>query len=242
MDALDEQLKQLALAAQKHTYPLLDSQGKPKVDNQGNPKMGLTSEGKKRVNELWEKVWRSGRLYRPPKDRLPGNYQDIYDDAVLQLMQYTLRNIHKYDPARSSVMGWLNMKLDRTFLRDQLKQIKKERVHHLSLADLDNDDGFSGNRIDRIPAPESKPSHVEFLRKYLSKDPDGLLDQSIKKYPHIRLKDIAEQYIVHGCTLQNIANREGIPNSTLNSFFHRKMQPIYPFIKQYIDRCIDNQL
>jgi hypothetical protein len=61
------------------------------------------------------------------RDKIPGNYEDVYDEAVERLMKYTLKNIRRYKPEKIRVIGWLNMLLDRRFLREAMPMSLKER-------------------------------------------------------------------------------------------------------------------
>ena len=94
---LDEQLKQLAILAQQYPPP---TQGRQLA-----------------LRKLVNGIVQSGRLGRPQRGQFSGSYEDIYDEAVQELLLYICQNVEKYDPERGSVMALVNVLLDRRFFK-----------------------------------------------------------------------------------------------------------------------------
>lgn len=83
---VDEQLLRLALTAQQ--FPPL------------SPKRQLA------LRKLVNGILQSGKLCYPQQGKFAGAYQEIYDEALQELLLYICENIDKYNPLRASVMGW----------------------------------------------------------------------------------------------------------------------------------------
>ena len=209
MGDLDETLQQLALRAQQQTG---------------------TAQSRILV-QLWETIYRSGKLYRPPRDRIPGNYQDIYDEAVFRLMEYVFRRIDRYDPSRGSVMTWVNMKLDRSFLRDVIIDWGKEQIHFqpLSLADLNTPDPVG--KLTRLPQKICLPS--QRIQQCLEEDEDDRFkSECMKDYPSINFQRVALLHHRDGYSFKAISDQLQIPYTSLVSFYQRRLKAFAPQIKQ----------
>lgn len=208
MDDLDEQLQHLALRSQQQTGPAQH----------------------RTLMQLWETIYRSGKLYRPPRDRLPGNYQDIYDEAVFRLMEYVFRRIDRYDPTRGSVMTWVNMKLDRSFLRDVIIDWGKEqsRFQPLTLADLDAPDP-----LENLAVPPEDPLPSQRIQQCLEDDQDDRFKtECMKGHPSIHFQQVALLHHRDGYTFKAIADQLQIPYTSLVSFYQRRLKVFAPHIKQ----------
>jgi hypothetical protein len=208
MGDLNQTLQQLALQAQQQTG----------------------AARSRTLMQLWETLYRSGKLYRPPRDRLPGNYQDIYDKAVFRLMEYVLRRIDRYDPSRASVLTWVNMKLDRSFLRDVIIEWSQEQAHFQvpSLADLDTPD-----LLENLPTPPDDPFPSELIQQCLETDEgDRFKTACMKKYPWVNFQQIALLYHRDGYSLTAIADQFQIPYTSLVTFYQRRLEAFAPLIQQ----------
>jgi hypothetical protein len=141
---LDEQLKQLAISAQQHPP--------------------LTQGRQLALRKLVNGIVQSGRLCRPQRGQFSGSYEDIYDEAVQELLLYICQNIEKYDPERGSVMAWVNVLLERRFFKEAIPKILgKPNLQKMTLSDLDN-----------LAPPEETESLTEILKECIESDPDNL--------------------------------------------------------------------
>ena len=217
MDKLDEHLHQLALEAQEHFGTL---------------------KGRQLLTVFWETVYRSGRLTRPHRDKIPGNYEDVYDEAVERLMKYTLQNICKYDPSKSRVIGWLNMLLDRRFIREAIAEVLKDRdrLPRVHLAETEDGERTQGISMEAIPSPESPLSLTDLIKQYLEDDPDQHFKNTcIPKYPHITFQDIALKIHLKGYSFREISQEYDVPYTSIVAFYQRRLQDFAPIIRQYVE-------
>lgn len=212
MTDLDEHLKQLVLTAQAAT--------------------DLT-ERRILLTEIWQTLYTSNRLYRPARDKISGNYQDIYDEALLNLLEYLGRNIHKYDSARSSVIGWVNMLLERRFVRDAIIRWQQEQNQftHPTLADLDSPDDFD------LPAPAPDVSPMQLIQQCFEDDPDDRFkNERMKSCPNISFQTIALRHHCHNESFTEIANTFEVPYTSLVSFYQRRLKTFAPLIRDYVEQ------
>ena len=214
MTDLDQQLRQLIQSAQQHAG---------------------TATGQTLIMQLWQDVYRSGKLYRPPKDKIPGMYEDIYDEALAKLMDYTLRNIGAYDPDRGvSVIGWMNMLMERRFIPDAIQRFRhrEQKFQRPTLADLDRD--IAADPVEAIA--DSPPTQLpsELILCCLREDAgDRFKRACIPKYPAINFQQIALLHHADGYTMTEIAKQLQIPYTSLVSFYQRRLEQFAPIIRAY---------
>lgn len=180
-------------------------------------------------------VLTSRRLYRPPVSRLPpqcqGAYREIYNDAQQALMLYVCQNIDRYDPTKASVIGWINMLMDRRFITVGIQQFqdgrerrlgKRRRLQDLMRAEED------------IPAPEQdNPGHAE-LRQFILEDPKQLLQaKTLRNRPDITLQMLLLRKLDEQ-TWDEMANEFGISLQTLHSFFRRSLKSLSPELRKHL--------
>lgn len=212
MNDWDERLKQLVLTAQTQQS---------------------TAERQILLMQIWQIIYAADHLYRPPRDKISGNYQDIYDDALWALLEYLGRNLDKYDPERSSVIGWVNMLLERRFIREAIAKWQKEenRFVRPTLADLDGLDEFDP------PAPTPDISPTQIIKQYFEEDPDGVLQsECIPSYPRISFQAIVLRHHVEGESFTKIAKAFGVPYTSLVSFYQRRLKTFAPQIRAYVNQ------
>lgn len=180
-------------------------------------------------------VMMSKRLYRPPISRLPpqcqGAYQEICNDAQQALMLYVCQHIDRYDVTKASVMGWLNMLMDRRFVIVGIKQFqdgrerrlgKRRRLRDLMRAEED------------IPAPEPESANYADLRQLITEDPEGLLQSKhLRERPEITLQLLLLRRL-DDQTWDDMATEFGISLQTLHSFFQRGLKSLSPKLQAYL--------
>lgn len=210
---------------QKLRKYVLDAQMHP----QGSPAR------RRALNKLLTIIFASKRL-RCPAGRLPpqcqGAAQEICNDAQQALMLFICQNIDRYDPSKASVIGWLNMLMDRRFIFVGIRQFQDSRERRLGkrrrLQDLMRAE-------EDIPAPETEnPDHAE-LRRYITEDPEGLLqNKALQNRPEITLQLLLLQRL-EDKTWDDIATKFGVSLPTLHSFFSRALKRLSPTIQAYLD-------
>jgi RNA polymerase sigma factor (sigma-70 family) len=206
---LDEQLKQLAITAQKHPP---------------------TTEGRRvALTKLINGILSSGKLFRPAPSRLPSNffsvYEEIYDEAKQELMLHVCQKIHEYDPERSSVLRWVNYLMDRRFFYKAIGNFRDRRENRVSqtIPTLDELDNFEP---ENISLPEPTPLLSEIIRGYIEEDPEGILRTAcIESHPQATFQVLLLKRLA-GESLQKIAKDLGVAVPTLSSFYQRTLKKL----------------
>jgi DNA-directed RNA polymerase specialized sigma24 family protein len=200
---LDKQLKQLAISAQQHL---------PKTKGR---QVALTM--------LVNKIFKSGRLCRPRRGQFSGSYEEIYNEAVQELMAYICQNIERYDPERGEVMAWVNVLLKRRFFEEAIPKILgKPNLQKMTLSDLDN-----------IAPPEEPESLTEILKEFIEVDPDNLLKKEyLQNYPAANFQALLQRRIV-GKTWKEISAEFDVNIKTINNFFNRCIKKFSPNFQEY---------
>lgn len=211
----DQRLKQLVLEAQQH------------------PPNSVAR--RRALDKVIRIVMSSTRLYRPPVERIPpqcrGAYAEILKDAKQETMLYCCQNIERYDPDRASVIGWINMLLDRRFVVVGIRQFQDGREQRLGkrrrLQDLLHAE-------EDIPAPVNENPNYEVLRQFVIDDPEGLLqDKHIRGRADITFRFLLLQKL-EDRTWDDIAQGFGIPLPTLHSFFRRSLRSLISYFQRYL--------
>lgn len=201
----DQELERLAIAAQQATSP---------------------RERQKHLGYLTEIILRSNRLYRAHQARFRYRYDEIYEEARQDLLLYVAQNIEKYDPTRASVMGWLNMLMQRRFIFDASQKI-------LGKLDLEQGD-FSDLNDYQLPRPTAH-SLSELVTRYLNEDPDNLLQEHVDSFSQATFQAIALRYC-NKVSWQEMSVEFGIPVPTLSSFYQRRLKRLRHDIREYIQQ------
>ena len=206
-DEIDEVLKQLALVAQQHPP--------------------LTHGRQLALRQLVNGILQSGRLCRPQQGQYSGVYQDIYDEALQELLLFVCQNIDKYDPERGSVMAWVNTLLARRFFREAIpKVLSQQNFRVMTLSELDN-----------LAAPEETETLTEIFQECIESDPENLFQKEhIENYPAANFQALVKRRIA-GQSWKEISADFEIKVSTVSSFYSRCLNKFSSKLKQY---CIDN--
>lgn len=205
-DVLNEQLKQMAIIAQQHSPLALERQ------------LALT--------RLVHGVLHSGQLCRPQSTQFLGVYQDIYNEAVQDLLLYVCHNIDKYEPDRGAVMAWVNVLLERRFFRNAIPEvIGQQQIKRITLSELDN-----------IASPTESPSS-DLIKECIEFDRENLFKQEcIEQKPDANFQTLVLQRI-DGKSWREIAAKLEINISTLTSFYSRCLAKFADKLKAY---CIED--
>ena len=200
---LDEQLKLLAISAQQHP-PLTQ---------------GLQLAVRKLVNGIVQ----SGRLCRPQRGQFSGSYEDIYDEAVQELLLYICQNIEKYDPERGSVMAWVNVLLERRFFKEAIpKIIGKPNLQKMTLSDLDN-----------LAPSEETESLTEILKECIELDSENILKKEhLPNCPAANFQALLQRRF-SGKSWKEISAEFDINIKTLSSFYYRCVNKLSLRLREY---------
>ncbi|MFB2980020.1 hypothetical protein [Microseira sp. BLCC-F43] len=203
---LNQQLKQLARAAQQQPP--------------------LTLLRQLALRQLVNGILTSGRLCRPQPGNFSGVYEDIYDEAVQELLLYICQNIDKYNPERGEVMAWVNVLLDRRFFKEAIPKIMdKQDIQRMSLSDLDE-----------IAPPESNPCLTEIIKQCIELDPENLFKKEhIENHPRANFQALARRRLL-GKSWKEIAAEFELKISTVSRFYDRCLNKFSAKLKEY---CTD---
>jgi len=202
-DELDEQLRQLALVAQQHPP--------------------LTPERQLALRKLINGILKSGRLCRPKSSQFSGAYQDIYDEALQELLLYICENIDKYNPERGSVMAWVNVLLERRFFKEAIPKIlDKPNLTRMTLSDLDN-----------LALPEETENLTDLLRECIELDPENLFKKEhVENYPAVSFQALMRRRIL-GKSWKDISAEFHLKTSTISSFYSRSLTKFSSKLQEY---------
>ena len=200
---LDEQLKQLAISAQQHPP--------------------LTQGRQLALRKLVNGIVQSGRLGRPQRGQFSGSYEDIYNEAVQELLLYICQNVEKYDPERGSVMAWVNVLLERRFFKEAIPKILgKPNLQKMTLSDLDN-----------LAPPEETESLTEILKECIDSDPDNLFKKEyLQNYPAANFQVLLQRRF-SGKSWKEISAEFDINIKTLSSFYYRCVNKFSSRLREY---------
>lgn len=203
INELNEQLKQLALVAQQNP-PL-------------SPKRQFA------LRKLVNGILKSGKLCRPQSGQFSGAYQDIYDEALQELLLYICENIDKYNPERASVMAWVNVLLERRFFREAIPKIlDKPNLRRMTLVDLE-----------RIALPEKPQNLTELIKEYIELDPENLFKKEhVVNHPDANFQALVKRRSL-GKSWQEISAEFQIKTSTISSFYSRCLTKFSPKLREY---------
>jgi len=201
----DRELKMLAIEAQRHP-----------------PK---SPERRKALTKLVEKIRESGRLCRPRRGEFGDRYEEIYEEAVQELMVYICHDINKYNPEKSPVMRWVNFLLSKRFFNEAIPVIIGSPDLRIEPLDENN-----------IEQSEEQPLMSEVLWEYLENDPEQLC-QNLRhpKHPQVNFQVLAMRRI-RGEKWKTISADLGVPISTLSDFYQDSIRELSPKIKLYLNK------
>lgn len=203
LDEFNQQLGQLALSAQQHPP--------------------LSPERQSALRSLVQAILRSGRLCRPQQGKFSGFYQDIYDEALQELMLFICQHIERYNSERGTVMAWVNMLLERRFFREAIpKVLGRQDVQRVTLSDLDN-----------LTAPEPQETLTEKLKACVDQDPEDILKaEYIKDHPAATFQVLLQRRIL-GKSWKEISAEFDLKIPTVSSFYYRCLTKFSTRLKEY---------
>jgi DNA-directed RNA polymerase specialized sigma24 family protein len=206
MSLSDDQLNQLAVSAQQ--FP------------------PLTPERQSALRQLVNAVMQSGWLCRPCRGQFVGQYDEIHDEAVQDLLLYVCQNIDQYKLERSSVMGWLNMLLERRFFREAIpKVLGKPGMTRVSI-----------DTIDSLSVPQDPPGLTDLLKASIKADPDNLFKREhLEGLPSVNFQSLVLRRLA-GKSWKDIAAEFDIKQGTVSSFYSRCVKKFASTLRQY---CVE---
>ena len=201
MDRVEEQLQRLVTEACGHPAGSLPRQ------------RNLTRLIRLIANKLW-------------KENTP-----YYEDALQQTWVYFCQNIcegntgEAYNPARGSVLTWLN-----TYLKRRLQDfyIDTENRKHKFLPQNwgGDEDSETADPLDNLPASPDVPPLLEEVITWAETDPTGELRRTrLQDHPQVTAQILILRRLPPESSWKALAAELGVPASTLSSFYQRQCLP-----------------
>jgi hypothetical protein len=207
-EQMQEQLLQLATTVQM--YP------------------ALTQARKLALTKLINTIVCSGKLCHPQSGQYPASlYEEIYNEALQELLLYICQNIHKYDATRASVITWVNFLLERRFFPEAIPKIlNRQGITQLPDQDI-------------LASQEKTISLTELVRECIELDPENLFKKRhIENYPQANFQKLALRRI-SGKSWKEISAEFEIKLQTVSSFYYRCVTEFAPKLKEYCSNDIN---
>jgi DNA-directed RNA polymerase specialized sigma24 family protein len=203
LDEFDEQLRQIAVSAQQHP--------------------ALSAGRQVALRSLVQAILRSGRLCHPQRGKFSGFYQDIYDEALQELMLFICQHIDRYDSERGSVMAWVNMLLERRFFKEAIPRVMgRPDMKRVTLSDLDD-----------LTSPEPQETLTDKLKACIEQDPEDVLKaECIKDHPAATFQALLQRRIL-GQSWKDISVEFDLKIPTVSSFYYRCLTKFSSRLKEY---------
>ncbi|RUT10226.1 hypothetical protein DSM106972_007210 [Dulcicalothrix desertica PCC 7102] len=186
----------------------------------------LTQARKLALTKLINTIVCSGKLCHPQSGQYPASlYEEIYNEALQELLLYICQNIHKYDATRASVITWVNFLLERRFFPEAIPKIlNRQGITQLPDQDI-------------LASQEKTISLTELVRECIELDPENLFKKKhIENFPQANFQQLALRRI-SGKSWKEISAEFEIKLQTVSSFYYRCVTEFAPKLKEY---CSDD--
>lgn len=173
-----------------------------------------------KLTQIVQLVEESGKLW---KENTP-----FYEEAKQETWLYFCLNPKKYNPARASVITWLN-----NHLKWRLKEFRRRNAKEAAKTIVS---AISGNGVlrseqsicllDNLPASPDIPPILEEVLKWAETDPNGeLRGTHIRDRPNVTCQILILRRLPPSTHWGAIAEEFNLPISTVISFYHCKVLP-----------------
>ncbi len=204
MQAFDDELTRLMLAAQRHPP--------------------LSERRQETLEALFQETQRSGRLWQP-RDNFD---KDVYEDAVQELFLYICEKVEKYDPSRAPFLGWVNMLLSKRFYILALS-IANERYIRRFTTSYEVDELANAQSSD-----EEVPLLMEQVKQCINYELKELLQSKhMKERPEVNIQILLQRRLAKEKWKDISADLE-IQITSLHNFYQRTLEKIRPIIKNCV--------
>lgn len=197
---LDRWLKQMVLTAQQ--YP------------------AQSDERRDALNILIKAILKSGRLM--PQNNL--FEQDIYDEALQNLLIYLCENIEKYDPTQGFFRSWLKALMLKKFYREIKYKESKMAFKKVSIS----------SELDEEVLTKPTQTLSEIVIRCIESDPDNVFKNSyIENHPRANFQALVALKI-ENISWRDISAIMKVKSSTLNTFYLRCFKKLNAKIKHCV--------
>jgi hypothetical protein len=162
-----------------------------------------------------------------------------YEDALQQTWLYVCHNIEQYDPARGSVITWIDQHLKWRLKDGRIYAAKRAAK---TATELVRDGETIADPVDNLAAPPDIPLILEETRQWIEADPDDELRRlSVYRHPTCNCQVLLLRRLPPATPWQAIADEFDLPPSTPPNFYKRNCLPCLRKFAQnqgYLDRDI----
>jgi hypothetical protein len=182
-----------------------------------------------KLNEFVRLVQQSEKLWRSP-----GTDRDIYQNALSDVWLYVLANFHKYDPARGTVMTWINNRLKWDIKTHQAKYWDERRRR---LSDYSTGEEDVNSWLDRLQASEDGDWSLQEMARRWREGRDAATAIHVTGRPDINGYELFQDKLGLSLELESwlkprdrstyraMAEHYGAPLPTIASFWTNKCLP-----------------
>ncbi len=209
---LDRQLDQLAEQVQQATSAL---------------------ERQLALKAFFELLYEPGVLRCPQKNRhSPEEYQDLYQEALHDVIVDFHRYLQKFDRRKGSVRKWVNKVLEHRLTDVINKRNDKRRNGSRTVYILDSPDSSNLE-----PAtPDHELSDAELLRDFILEDPKGILRENpFTGPPEVTFQMLLIRRHLDGQRWRDVSAEFGIPTSSLSEFYRRRLKKLMPILQECLN-------
>jgi hypothetical protein len=200
----DEQLKALAITAQRHP-----------------PR---SRERRRAISQLIQQISNARRLCRPRQGQFIESYEEIYGVAVQNLMLHVCQRIDTYKPESGPVMRWVNFLLERRFFNEAVAEVLGRKTTPPKLCLYEETQSSI--------TPESSPCLSELVKQVIEEDVGGVFaTKSVRGHAEANFRVLFKRRIVEKQSWEQIATELGIKVPTLSDFYQRCLRQFAPEIK-----------
>ncbi|WP_017719340.1 hypothetical protein [Kamptonema formosum] len=171
----------------------------------------------KLIRSIASKLWKENTPY--------------YEDALQQTWVYFCQNIcegntgEAYNPARGSVLTWLNTYLKRR-LQDFYIDSQNRKSKFVPGKWGANEDSETADPVDNLPASPDAPPLLEDVRAWAETDSTGELRKiRLQGHPEVTAQVLILRRLPPETSWKALGAELGVPASTLSSFYQRQCLP-----------------
>lgn len=188
---------------------------------------------RRNLGKLFRILRAPGMLVKPMRGRFEGFYNDIYEEALQRLFTYLSGSIESYNPARGTVLQWINFLLNKRFFTEASREflptvyrgMDARSIQKVTLEDLDR-------KIVPDAQAQLNPSLSDDVKAYIDADPDGVFEVThVEGYPDANFKRIALMRL-EGYSWRELSEYFSVPSSSLSSLHGRSIKKFASRIRE----------
>lgn len=200
----------------------------------------INSKKLRATTQLFNALLLSGRLKRPQQNKVDcQTYEDIWAESLAELWLFLCSKIDKFDDSKlainsnevSKFMIWINSSMSYIIKRCYFKtiDIQANRIReNYQIINIDNQEH------QEIASPTKEIPFSEQIKELIEQDPDNIFQKAyIREQPQANFRAIA-LLSLEGKSMKIIAEKLGVPQQSLYTFYNRKIQRFMPIFHKYL--------